>query len=474
MLCYTLHNIGNTNKILQLTFPSEILIDQPAHNENHQSSDLCAKQPVPHKVYLCGVDNLTTGDIKSFAKEHLPPDFPTRIEWIDDSSANIIFETSASAIMALNMLSFRSFDNDESISSLQLRTAKKYSAHPETELQIRMAVLTDQKRPRAHEASRFYMMHPEHDPREKRRRMGRNESRRNRYGDEEHQRRKQNDEDQGFSANMYDDDADALAARAQGRRSSTSTLSSEGRRSDRRKDSYRPNRTDRRRLRDRSASPVRESEKQDGSRSQKRRTPPPPYCSRDPHPFPKKNEGKELFPSISRSSKPGSDQPSAVFGVKELFPNKTAAAAFKKELFPLKSGTSVHRRSDAFDAADETADLFATGMTVPFVDGSSDRKSTTTRTLADRISDSSRNTRTRQIPTKPSPETDSSHQGFSIRGASTQQDAGFSIRGLATDENNGVKELFPGKGLGNAGKELFSEKLQGRGGKRNKAIDMFY
>ena len=321
------------------------------------------------------------------------------------------------------------------------------------------------------------MMHPEHDPREKRRRMGRNGNRRNRYGDEEQQRRKQNDEEQGFSASMYDDDADALAARRVSRHNSTSTLSSDG--STRHKNSYRVNRTDRREFRDRSASPNRDGEKQDGLRSRRRRIPPPPYSSRDPYPFPEKNGGKELFPSKATSSAHGSSQPSAISGVKELFPNKTAAAAFKKELFPLKSGTSVHRRSDAFDAADETAALFATGMNVPFVDGSSDRQPTIPRSLADRIADNSRSTRIRSKP----PNTDNAiaeasggHQGFSIRGASIQQDVGFSIRGLASEDSqtNAVKELFPGKGLGNAGKELFSEKLQGRGGRRNKAIDMFY
>jgi hypothetical protein len=43
------------------------------------------------------------------------------------------------------------------------------SSHSEVELQVRIAITTDRKPPRAHERSRFYMMHPEHDPREQRR-----------------------------------------------------------------------------------------------------------------------------------------------------------------------------------------------------------------------------------------------------------------------------------------------------------------
>jgi hypothetical protein len=137
-----------------------------------------------------------------------------------------------------------------------------------------------------------------------------------------------------------------------------------------------------------------------------------------------------------------------------------------KELFPHKS-TISHRRSDAFDATDTTADLFAARMPVPFVDGSSDvlpRK----RDLMSRI-------------TKPTPEDHrfsvgpSDQNGFIIRGhAGQQQPAGISIKGMALVPEPSVKELFPHKAGLNAGKELFSEKLEGRGGRRRRAEDMFY
>ena len=331
------------------------------------------------------------------------------------------------------------------------------------------------------------MMHPEHDPRERRqsgRRHERDRTRRiGRYGDDEHRRRKQKDEEQGFTASMYDDNEDALASRKRGpadRRGSKSTLSSDGDQGSYPRGPHRSNRSDRRRSRDRSASPDRDSDGENRHRI-KRRTPPPRYQERDPHPASDKNSGKELFPTKSTSiSKFDSDMGGTASPArgKELFPNKAIAENLKKELFPMKSGISTHRRSDAFDAADETADLFATGMSVPFVDGATD--SPPKRTLADRISGRQKNTSGRlkytdsdAVSEAPNADED---EGFSIRGVSKQQDSGFSIRGLAADTSPGsvVKELFPGKAVGNAGKELFAEKLQGRGGRRNKAADMFY
>jgi hypothetical protein len=137
-----------------------------------------------------------------------------------------------------------------------------------------------------------------------------------------------------------------------------------------------------------------------------------------------------------------------------------------KELFPNKSSIN-HRRSDAVDATDAAADLFATNMPVPFLDGSSDvppRK----RNLMSRITKASSEDHIVS-------ENTGDQNGFSIRGASRQQQAsGISIKGMALHPEPPVKELFPHKSRLNAGKELFSEKLEGRGGRRQRAEDMFY
>ena len=421
-------------------------------------------EAVSNKIHVRGVDHFTTTDVLNYIESYQPSIEPSpRIEWIDDTSANIVFENADVAEAILRTLSE---DSSAELSHFQLRSAKLCLAHPESNLQIRIAVLGDRKQPRAHEASRFYMLHPEHDPREKRR-SGRRSSfpRTMRYGDQEHRRRRRDDRRQGISASMYDD----TGSPSDSRRNSISSYSSSASRSQRV-----PRHVDRgvpRRPRDRSASPNQRNDR-NGHRS-RNRTPPPRYRKRDPHPFPVANSGKELFPvktSSSGLSERVAARSNSVQG-KELLINKSKAANMKKELFPLKSGVNGHRRSLAFDAADETADLFATGLTVPFTDGSFDQRGSSKGSLADRIT---AGPIAHSSPKKPT----AKDSGFSIQGAATKpQDVGFSIRGLATDGSNSsgakVKELFPGKvGAGNQGKELFAAKVAG-GARRKRAVDMF-
>lgn len=423
---------------------------------------------IPDKIHIRGVDDLTTEDIIAFSAEHFQPEAPKRIEWIDDTSANIVFDTPATTSDALNQLSL-DLSTNTSLPPTQLRAAKAFSNYPESRLEIRIAFSTDQKKPRAHEASRFYMMHPEHDPREKRRRdpsSRSHEYKRRRYDGKEHRRRKELDDNQGFSPGMYDDGP--VSHKAGSRRTSFSThssfVSSDDRNTDgqlyprrRRGDYYRPEKLSGSggASRDRSASPGQRLEMRNG----RRRTPPRAYHTRHSSPAPASNSGKELFPSSSVMNinrKPNG---------RELFPNKNSASALKKELFPNKAVVSNHRRSDAFDAADETADLFATGLT------SSKTVLKSRRTLYPKpLTNSSSHDGRLQSPevgTK-SPESDSEEDDeLNIRGISKLRDLGISIRGAAGDGPRVRK-------AGNANKELFAEKLEGRGGRRNKAHDMFY
>lgn len=446
------------------------------------------EQEAPEKVHIRGVDDLTTEDIITFTAEHFPSIAPIRIEWIDDTSANIVFETAVNATEALQSFTHPSVSG--SLYALQLRTAKQLSTHPDSSLQVRIALLTDQKRPRAYEASRFYMMHPELDPREQRRRDksnrtgGNGDYQRRRYSQKEHQRRVEGDIDGAFDSAMYDDYPKA-SRRSNGvsnRRASRSSFSSSNERNTtegglshrgRLLDSYRPGRSSSvcRAARDRSASPG-------GSGRLVRhnfrgRTPPPAYQSRDPFPVPAENLGKELFPS---KVAPSSDL--AQNGT-DRFHQKTSVAGAKKELFPHKTPTSNHRRSDAFDAADETT----SGRFSPIP--LSERISKPHSNLNGKLTKASSTTTISYGRLTSDPEQERQPEpmalevlddgGLNIRGVSSQmRESGFQIRGAAETGPMTVRELFPGKAIGNAGKELFAEKLQGRGGKRNRAEDMFY
>lgn len=403
------------------------------------------------KVHVRGLEDLTTEDIKSFVSEHCENLELQRVEWIDDSSANLNFINEADALQALVALSNYPPECSSAMSRADLREAKGFLRRPEANLQIRIAFVTDRKQARAHEASRFYLMHPEQDPRERRRRDRGSDLRRRRY-DESRRRRRRSEEDvENFDASMYDDDAGALAKRITGRASKRSSGSwesiapSEGEANGGRRplDSYRP-----RPSRDRSASPG------SGPRRLRQRTPPPAYQVRDPHPTPRENNGKELFPTKSGIISESNN------GSRELFPNKSTAATIKNELFPAKKN-SGHRRSDAFDAADETADLFATRLAV-----AQGRAGTMSKRYINGVlQQSSKGTDASTSASTDGPLPISS-AGIIVRGASSQ---GVSIKGFA---EGSTKELFPRK-MGNAGKELFAERLQGRGVRRNRAEDMF-
>lgn len=437
--------------------------DQPSDTRSSgaapfQNTTLKSDDITPHKVHIRGLDDMTTEDITSYLAENMTAISHSRIEWIDDTSANIVFPTPASALKALREIISQS-THDASIPDLQLCAAKPYTARPAADLRVRLALITDQKRPRAYQASRFYMMHPDLDPREKARREktrdGGGGYRSHRYGQDEQRRRRKNDRDQGYDASMYDDNPITTAktnGRSMTRQSSSSMMSVDSseeavspgdlrsRRSRRGGDHFRPG------TRNRSASPAMERDDA-GGRRLRRRTPPPSW----------KNSSKELFPS-----KPTLGTALTGATSQELFPNKKHAANLKKELFPGKPHTSHHRRTDAIDAADVTADLFANRLAF-------------TNTTAASAKPSESSYGRLNAPSQVNSDIDhpTAAGGLNIRGAS-KQNQGFNIRGIAADgQRVGViKELFPDKAGSNSGKELFAEKLEGRGGRRNLAADL--
>lgn len=410
---------------------AEVAPDATGPNETPSEDAL---QPCPQKVHLRGLDDLTTKDIKLFAAEHFSNHEPTNIEWIDDTSANLVYETEDIARDALIAFASTEITDPSQIPTLQSLPAKSHTLRPETRLEVRMAVQGDRKQAGARERSRFYLFNPEFDPAERRKRNGGNKYRdrddggyrSRRYDDREHRKRQDGDRDAGFDDTLYDDDEAALAQRAarrDGRRDSVSSGSDyRGRRSRRvrsrggaGKELF-PDRGDKSsgRLRDRSASPPRDNnESLDDARS------------RSPRRRVRNNAAFENRRSA------------------QMIKARLQEAASAKELFPHTTGIN-HRRSDAFDAADSTADLFASKMPVPFMDGSSDE-----RPKAGRASEQGR---------------------LNIRGAAKASAVhDFAIKGMAPGTS--VKELFPAHT--NVGKELFADRLGGRGTRRQRAEDLF-
>ncbi|QSZ34753.1 hypothetical protein DSL72_007611 [Monilinia vaccinii-corymbosi] len=419
----------------------ELIPDQPSGVQDdasapNDSSGPDAEKPTPEKVHIRGVDNLTTEDVKKFAQHYFTTGHIERVEWIDDSSLNLVYSNSEVAEEALRQ--FTAQELPEEISQLPILQPLITKPFPDNEricLQVRLAVVGDRKQRGARERSRFYLFNPEHDPAERRKREGgrryrdRDDDgyRSQRYDEREQRNRQRGDAEAGFDASIYDDDEAALATRSgrsHGRSGSGSSGSDFRERVDNRRGSGSrelfPDRGGNEgRLRGRSASPIRNEER---ARDYNRR----------------------------RGDTAAAENRLKAQAIKARLHRETST----KELFPSKLSTS---RTSVFDTTDETADLFANRMPVPFVDGSSDVRPSNKRSLAERI-------------------TSEQPHGFSIRGTAKPASTGFSIKGLASERSTTtMRELFPERaGGGNSGKELFSERLVGRGGRRQKAEDLFH
>ncbi|KAL6863199.1 hypothetical protein ACO1O0_003443 [Amphichorda felina] len=191
---------SNADEILQPDEPEELgeVVEEgdaePAGDES--------KTLVPTKVHIRGLDTLNTDDIKTYVRSHYGS--TDRVEWIDDSSANLVFGSESAARDALIALSSIEIVDPSALAPGESLPAKSFDGKPEISLHIRLAVVSDKKQPGAALRSRFYLLNPEYDPEERRRRN----KYRDRDGDRrrsERHRRRDSDENIPFEASMYDD-----------------------------------------------------------------------------------------------------------------------------------------------------------------------------------------------------------------------------------------------------------------------------
>lgn len=412
-------------------------VDEDAPNGSAQPD---SQTMVLTKVHIRGVDVLNTDQIKAYAKEHLAAGNLKYVEWIDDTSANLVFTEESSAAEAIRALSSLEIADATQVAPLELLPAKAFSEKPDANLQIRFAVLSDKKIVGAAQYSRFYLLNPEYDPAERKR----NRNYRDRDGEYEYRNGRNNkrggrreDSVEVYDASMYDDEDTTAAKKSPPKtwygdrrsRSRSRSRSPRSDRSDRNNDRYaRANkgkelfgdsgngsrRDGFRSSRNRSASPVRSvdgdlrmDDEVEARRAGRRN----------------REGARSIKERLSATSSRNNSS-------RELFPGN------KKELFPSK-------RMDATEGSNAMMDK---------VGGNAHVERISTQ-LSDRISHPSATT------ARTTTSTDNSNGGgFSIRGMANQQPTGqgLSIKGQAS-----AKELFPDK-LGNAGKELFSEKLANR------------
>lgn len=113
-------------------------------------------------INVRGVDHLSTDDVKAFATAYY--EVIPSIEWVDDTSCNLVYESSEAAIEALQSLSV----SDQNTSAETLRMAKPLPGNPDASMKLRMAFRTDVKVKGARDRSKYYLFYG--DPRETRER----------------------------------------------------------------------------------------------------------------------------------------------------------------------------------------------------------------------------------------------------------------------------------------------------------------
>lgn len=449
---------------------------------------------VSNKVHVfLQVDTLDSSAVKRFAGEHYSLDAFERIEWVNDSEVNLIYNSEDSAREALYALTLPGGSAPEEIPVMDVRPAKQFSGAPGVEMRVRLAKTTDVKKKGAADESRFYLLNPGKDPRERARKRQMRQRRdwdseaggyeRNHFDDKEHKRRRGEEQ---WEASMYDEgDNEGMDANNGGEdRGPRKRVRFTGRRDE--EDLFADKlRNGGKRLRGRSASPLRgngeglygfDAPEEDISAAKRRirqRSPTPPRLRNHsastelfPHLLDRRpgglgkgtspNHNKELFPEKLHGGElfPGKLNRERNNGVDDLFPerlgmeqrlsNSSPISRFGSEdLFtgPLKRRGSNHRRSDAIDAS--TRINSASSLSPELKPRLS---------LAERITGGPAGKRLNGtggvLPLAARITKDTGTSGGSLASRITPRDNGieeFSIKGRSGATDNSGAELFPDK-----------------------------
>ncbi|KTW27646.1 hypothetical protein T552_02087 [Pneumocystis carinii B80] len=109
----------------------------------------------PEALYLKGVDQMSTDDVKEYCITYYPAVSPS-IEWIDDSSCNLVYSDASTALSVLSSISCSKVDTLYVSSLVPAKTCLKYN---NAQLFIRHSSISDKKMPGARERSRWYLFH---------------------------------------------------------------------------------------------------------------------------------------------------------------------------------------------------------------------------------------------------------------------------------------------------------------------------
>ncbi|ODQ57829.1 hypothetical protein WICANDRAFT_81157 [Wickerhamomyces anomalus NRRL Y-366-8] len=108
-----------------------------------------------NSIWLHGVDNLSTKEIKAYLKNFTDDDF--KIEWINDTSLNVVFENDEDA--STNLKKFTK-EQDREFSPTDEREAQDFEGKPDVSITLRISNLSDKKVKNAAQYSRYYLYNP--------------------------------------------------------------------------------------------------------------------------------------------------------------------------------------------------------------------------------------------------------------------------------------------------------------------------
>ena len=468
---------------------------QPQEDEHYGGTgdtEVMEGEPVPNKVHVfLQVDTLDSSAVKRLAGEHYSLDAFERIEWVNDTEVNLIYNSEDTAREALYAFTLPGGSAPEEIPVMDVRPARQFSGAPGVEMRVRLAKTTDVKKKGAADESRYYLLNPEKDPRERARKRQMRQRRdwdgeaggyeKNRFDDKEHKRRRGEDR---WEASMYDEDdnVDMDANNGEEDRGRRKRVRFTGRRDG--EDLFADKlRNSGRRLRRRSASPLRgngeglygfDAPEEDISAARRRirqRSPTPPRLRNHsasselfPHLLDRRPGGlgkgvppkydNELFPEkLIRERKFSNNMTEDLFpeklAVEQRLSNTSPVSRFGPEdLFtgPLKRRGSNHRRTDAIDASPR---INSTSSLSPEL---KPRLS-----LAERITGGPAGKRLNGtggvLPLAARITKDSGTGGGSLASRITPRDneiEEFSIKGRSSATDNSGSELFPNKMKGNS------------------------
>ncbi|KAK6536923.1 hypothetical protein TWF281_001130 [Arthrobotrys megalospora] len=409
-------------------------------------------QPAPdnvisNKVHLRGLDSMSSDDVKAWIAGHFPEPTIEKLEWIDDTSLNLVYKDEETALAALSALST---DIGRGSRPWELREAKSSAAFPLARLDVRLAFVTDRKEKGARERSRYYLFHPEED---------RVEQQEKRKREQEKERRERRE----YRRRDYDD------------RKYRSGSGGEDREWDeRRRSRSRYDDEDSRRREPLELFPNGGTVERRGGRRSRSRSPVELFPEKTKNTsielFPEatRNEGMELFPEKvknasvelfpGKNENPGRRREGSPSGYRPDTPPRTLFSIDDPVEMPKRGQSPQRQRRERERPRD-------TGRTIELFPDKTDKH----RSLADRIDNPRAATRHSKHG-----DVDMGDVGLSIRGSGGG--GGINIRGAAKGQaghSNAGIELLPDKASNSLFNRISEPAGSRRGARRQKAEDMF-